>query len=1084
MDNIEILDLNGSKYSISDANAIKDSEKGANGGVASLDNNGKIPISQIPSSVIDKDVVVAKTNNETTVSSSSTGNVKTYTVGIDSTLKSNISTSYTHSQTQGNPHNTNIGDINGLQTELTSIESDMDAIEAVIPDEATSSNKLADKAFVNSSITTNTATFRGTSAKNLTEAQFLAWANGLTKTKNDYCFWDTVDSDGNVVFKRYKYDGSNWIYEYSLNNSSFTSSQWASINSDIVEGDVSDLHTHLTDNTRHITAAERTTWNGKASQTALDNEIAARTNKDASQDTRIDGIEDDLDDHIADGVKHITSAERNSWNAKATSTDITNAINALDVSDTAVANKFVTQVSETNGKISVSRAQPTIANVSGLQMALDGKQATISDLSTIRTNATNGQTAYNWGNHSTAGYLKAADITGKEDKANRVSAWSTTPSDTKYPSEKLVKTTLDNKVDKVSGKGLSTNDYTTSDKNKLDGIAAGAEVNQNAFSKIIVGSTSIEADAKTDTLTLSAGTNITLTTDATNDKITISAIDTTYGVATTAANGLMSKDDKAKLDKIAPSAEVNMQSDWSVTDSTSDAFIKNKPTIPTKTSQLSNDSNFAYQNGEYTAITGMKVYSAVNSSSAETSNTLGIYHADDFVKTTAFNLYLNSEYSNFSGTSRNAIKLDGHPSNYYSTTADVENLGKGWRGTYDLVNDLYLPLTATDEQIAEALVTGAVMREWYKDQYVYVSAYHTSYDNDNFTEYKKFKFTTNYPDTMAFIAAENFIDHNSNNKVFVYPVTDPGFAGFIPFAETTGITGLRNTDITYDYDAKTLTFSNGTIVAGTFNGTATNANCVQDYGNTDLPIYIGYAGTGVTKVAPGAGSTSAGTQYLIAAFKDDSSITHYKDVNANVVTVNSALNATKATQDGSGNTITATYAKTSHTHNASAINAGTLPASRGGTGATSVANISAGKDSGGNVISATYLKKSNISQIQQMPADVTLVTATSGKAVGTAVSVAANGIIDITVEGQYNKSTTAAHTLVIGLCSGSNYGTAVLARTNDFPVGISGTVCFSKRFTWLNYSGAAKSLRFYLYAPTKAEKLSNLNINGLVINKG
>ena len=33
---------------------------------------------------------------------------------------------------------------------------------------------------------------------------------------------------------------------------------------------------------------------------------------------------------------------------------------------------------------------------------------------------------------------------------------------------------LNNKVDKVSGKGLSTNDYTTADKNKLSGIATGA----------------------------------------------------------------------------------------------------------------------------------------------------------------------------------------------------------------------------------------------------------------------------------------------------------------------------------------------------------------------------------------------------------------------------------------------------------------------------------------------------------------------------------------------------------------------------------------------------------------------------------
>ena len=43
-----------------------------------------------------------------------------------------------------------------------------------------------------------------------------------------------------------------------------------------------------------------------------------------------------------------------------------------------------------------------------------------------------------------------------------------------------VNTLLDNKVDKVTGKGLSENDYITADKNKLDGIQSGAEVNVNA----------------------------------------------------------------------------------------------------------------------------------------------------------------------------------------------------------------------------------------------------------------------------------------------------------------------------------------------------------------------------------------------------------------------------------------------------------------------------------------------------------------------------------------------------------------------------------------------------------------------------
>lgn len=52
---------------------------------------------------------------------------------------------------------------------------------------------------------------------------------------------------------------------------------------------------------------------------------------------------------------------------------IKDAIGALDVTDNTVTNNFVTAVSETDGKIKVSRAVPTIANVSGLTEALGNK---------------------------------------------------------------------------------------------------------------------------------------------------------------------------------------------------------------------------------------------------------------------------------------------------------------------------------------------------------------------------------------------------------------------------------------------------------------------------------------------------------------------------------------------------------------------------------------------------------------------------------------------------------------------------------------------------------------------------------------
>ena len=80
-------------------------------------------------------------------------------------------------------------------------------------------------------------------------------------------------------------------------------------------------------------------------------------------------------------------------------------------------------------------------------------------------------------------------------------------------------------------KGSAESTYRTGDVNITAaniGVADGAEVNQNAFSNVKVGSTTIEADSKTDTLELAAGSNVTLTPDATGDKVTIAATNTTY----------------------------------------------------------------------------------------------------------------------------------------------------------------------------------------------------------------------------------------------------------------------------------------------------------------------------------------------------------------------------------------------------------------------------------------------------------------------------------------------------------------------------------------------------------------------------
>lgn len=60
---------------------------------------------------------------------------------------------------------------------------------------------------------------------------------------------------------------------------------------------------------------------------------------------------------------------------------------------------------------------------------------------------------------------------------------------------------------------------TSAEKTKLSGIAAGAEVNQNAFAKVTVGTTTITASAKQDTLTIEAGDGVTIS--ASGKKVTI-----------------------------------------------------------------------------------------------------------------------------------------------------------------------------------------------------------------------------------------------------------------------------------------------------------------------------------------------------------------------------------------------------------------------------------------------------------------------------------------------------------------------------------------------------------------------------------
>lgn len=109
---------------------------------------------------------------------------------------------------------------------------------------------------------------------------------------------------------------------------------------------------------------------------------------------------------------------------------------------------------------------------------------------------------------------------------------------------------LTNYVEKEEGKGLSTNDYTTDDKEKLTGLN---NYTHPSYTQQASGLYKVTVDATG---------HVSATQAVTKGDITalgIPAQDTTYSPATSKADGLMSKDDKTKLDgmEIASNEEVS-----------------------------------------------------------------------------------------------------------------------------------------------------------------------------------------------------------------------------------------------------------------------------------------------------------------------------------------------------------------------------------------------------------------------------------------------------------------------------------------------------------------------------------------------
>lgn len=149
------------------------------------------------------------------------------------------------------------GDSLGTILESKADSTDVSDLQDLIPVQATTSNQLADKDFVNSSVSTATATYRGcynlvsdlsltTQASHGQIETALGTAISDTPDNNDYAFVQIPTDDTTPTeiasVERYKFNGTLWSFEYTLNNSGFTAAQWAAVNSNITSGLVTKLN--------------------------------------------------------------------------------------------------------------------------------------------------------------------------------------------------------------------------------------------------------------------------------------------------------------------------------------------------------------------------------------------------------------------------------------------------------------------------------------------------------------------------------------------------------------------------------------------------------------------------------------------------------------------------------------------------------------------------------------------------------------------------------------------------------------------------------------------------------------------------
>lgn len=324
-------------------------------------------------------------------------------------------------------------------TQIGTNQTDIANINAKIPEQASSSNQLADKEFVNSSISTTTATFRGTYnlvndlhlSISATESQIDTALNTIvtTKTKNDYAYVEVPTSDATPTeiaqVDRYKYGDNSFEFEYTLNNSGFTAEQWAAINSGATSTNIGKITTN---------------------ETAINN-IKDGTTIDSFADveTALSGKQSTLDTQTAYTSKgSATKVPQITTNSLGQVTDITevtitqptvnNPTITIQKNSTDVDSFTLNQSSNKSINITVPTALSELSSDSTHTTVTEAEQTQITTNATAISNIKDGQTLDSFGDVETA-------LSGKEDTSNKVpstTGLSASSTDVEYPSAKTV----------------------------------------------------------------------------------------------------------------------------------------------------------------------------------------------------------------------------------------------------------------------------------------------------------------------------------------------------------------------------------------------------------------------------------------------------------------------------------------------------------------------------------------------------------------------------------------------------------------------------------------------------------------------